>query len=178
MFANDDPFETLALPPRFDLDAPSIDRAYLSAIAHSHPDLSGAQADQATQAAAANRARQTLADPERRANALLARLGGPGKEQDKSLPDGFLMDIMETREAIEAAIASGEDRSRWQAWADRQRQSYIDRVRQLFAALPAADTPPQPLRDIRRELNAWRYVERLIEQLDPGYDPREADFRT
>ena len=29
---------------------------------------------------------------------------------------------------------------------------------------------------IRESLNAWRYIERLIEQLDPDYSPAEADF--
>lgn len=178
MPATDDPFETLALPARFDLDPASIERAYLGVIARTHPDQSGVRADEAADAAAANRARQVLADPERRANALLARLGGPAKEQDQSLPDGFLMEMMETREAIESAFARGEDRSRWREWAAGQRRMYIARVAQLFGSLPAGGASSQPLRDIRRELNAWRYVERLIEQLDPGYDPREADFRT
>ena len=31
------------------------------------------------------------------------------------------------------------------------------------------------LSQVRRELNAWRYTERLIEQLDPGYEPGRAD---
>ena len=33
------------------------------------------------------------------------------------------------------------------------------------------------LSEIRTQLNAWRYIERLIEQLDPDYDPNRADFR-
>jgi len=38
--------------------------------------------------------------------------------------------------------------------------------------------PPDPalLGEIRTQLNAWRYIERLIEQLDPQYDPNRADF--
>ena len=40
----------------------------------------------------------------------------------------------------------------------------------------SADDPEVRL-TIRRELNVWRYTERMIEQLDPGYDPNTADFR-
>ena len=35
---------------------------------------------------------------------------------------------------------------------------------------------PEALREVRTRLNAWRYIERLIEQLDPDYDPARADF--
>ena len=48
-------------------------------------------------------------------------------------------------------------------------------VNRLFDAL--GERPDAPaLAAIRRELNAWRYIERLIEQLDPDYDPARADF--
>jgi hypothetical protein len=50
-----------------------------------------------------------------------------------------------------------------------QRGEYEGRVARLFAQ--GAETV-----EIRRELNAWRYIERLIEQLDPNYDPGRADF--
>lgn len=124
-----------------------------------------------------NAARRALSDPERRASTLLAALGGPSKEQDRSLPDGFLAEILETRESIEAARLSADASSRqqWERWAEARRGEFIARVGQMFAALG-----PRPagadLKAIRTQLNAWRYIERLIEQLDPAYDPAQADF--
>jgi hypothetical protein len=117
-----------------------------------------------------NDARRVLEDPEKRANALLARLGGPAKEKDKSLPDGFLAEMMETREAIEAAAQDPTRRAEWEAWALERRRETADEVGVMFRSL---SSPPktEELSAIRRRLNAWRYVERLIEQLDPDYRP-------
>ena len=170
-----DPFDVLGLPPAFRLDASTLERAFLSRVARLHPDAGGD--DDGGLAAEINEARAALADPERRANALLARLGGPGKEADKGLPGGFLAHIMEVREQIEADLAASgpEARARWRAWAAARRDEYVARVGVLFAG--AGDPAAAASRvEIRRELNAWRYIERLVEQLDPGYNPASADW--
>jgi DnaJ-domain-containing protein 1 len=169
-----DPFAALGVAARFDLDRLAVERAYLNRAAKLHPDVVGDEGDAPVQLASLNRAKATLLDDERRANALVAVLGGPAKEQDKSLPDGFLFEMMETRQQIEAAVASGDaaERSRWQRWAQLRRSEYRERVAGLFARAADAGT----LRAVRVELNAWRYIERLIEQLDPRYDPGAADF--
>lgn len=177
------PFHILGLSPRFDLDEVALRRAYLARVSAIHPDLAGAEDAQASghtdgQAASAelNHAREILANPETRASALLDILGGPSKESDKSLPPGFLMDIMETREAIETSLAGNQaERTRWLAWGTQQRESFTAQVRDQFTAAASSPTP-DALRQIRTTLNAWRYIERLIEQLDPAYDPGDADF--
>jgi len=175
-----DAFAVLALPRRFDIDSAAVDRAYLNKCAAAHPDVSGLGDDESQRLQAnLNDARATLLDAERRANVLLSLLGGPSKEQDKSLPAGFLMQIMETREEIEAALATRDPaaRERWSVWAAAQREKYVRRVTPLFAnALASPAGTPSSLAEIRRELNAWRYIERLVEQLDPSYDPSKADF--
>lgn len=164
-----DPFETLGLPARFDLDAAAVDRAYLARAAACHPDLAGGDPDKAAEAARRsallNGAKAALLNPETRARALLDRLGGaPGSERD--LPDGSLMEIMETRMAVEEAAAGGDqaELARWRNWAAEQRRDYIDRVGNMFAVL--GDSPsPEALSAIRRKLNAWRYIERMAEQI-------------
>lgn len=168
--ASRDPFTTLGLPPRFDLDPADIERAYLARAAAAHPDLAGddpARAAEAAQAAAAlNHAKAALLDPESRARALLARLDPAAKPDSKDLPDGFLMEIMETRMGLESAVADQDAAAldRWRQWAADQRRSSIDAMTARFAALT---DPPQPaqLADIRRRLNAWRYIERMLEQI-------------
>ena len=87
------------------------------------------------------------------------------------------MEILEIREQVERAAASGdpEQVERWESWAERERSRYTREVSERFAGL--GDGPSDgALRAIRTTLNAWRYIERLIEQLDPGYDPARADF--
>lgn len=171
------PFELLGLPLRFDLDEGAITRAWLKRSAVHHPDRQADEAEAGRAMARLNDARHTLSDPERRANRLLALLGGPSKEQDRSLPDGFLQQTLELREEIEQSLAApgpGE-RDRLERWALDQRGVYLAKIASLFAALA---NPPDALSlgAIRTQLNAWRYIERLIEQLDPAYDPARADF--
>jgi len=175
-----DPYDALGLEPRFDLADTEIERAYLSRVASAHPDA-GAGAGGADPAAL-NEARVALLDPERRAGALLARLGGPSASDHKALPDGFLMEIMEVRTEIEGAIASGgeAEREKWERWADEQRAGFIAELTPMFARagerVASGEDASDTLTEIRVRLNAWRYIERLIEQLDPDYDPGRADF--
>jgi len=168
-----DPFATLGLPRAYAVDRAALQRAYLTQAARWHPDrfsdlLQRRHAEQ--RSAEINAARVCLEDDEHRADALLAMLGGPGKSDDKSLPDGFLMEILDVRSELEAAMQSGDAtrKADVQKWADVQRAEYRDRVASLFAQ---AGEPPDKatLNAIRRELNAWRYIERLIEQLDVSH---------
>ncbi|MCC5823093.1 MAG: hypothetical protein LAT64_07700 [Phycisphaerales bacterium] len=174
--AGPDPFGVLGLPRRFGLSDSEIESAFLARLAGAHPDLAGESSSM--DAAALTEARATLADPERRAGALLALLGGASASEDRSLPDGFLMEMMELREAVEEEIGSGGPgaRARWEAFAEARRAGHIGRVAELFEAAEASNLRPELLAAVRLELNAWRYTERLIEQLDPEYDPARADF--
>lgn len=167
-----DPFDTLNLPATFELSPADIDAAFFARMAVAHPDLAAGDADALDRSAQLNDAKAVLLDPEQRANALLARRGGPSKEQDKSLPPAFLMEVMDAREGLEAARASGDaaELARWHAWADQQRAVSSAEVAALFAQ---PDTEPTRRR-IRTVLNAWRYIERMIEALDPGTSGKPA----
>ena len=57
-------------------------------------------------------------------------------------------------------------RSRLETWAHEQRDGHKARVTALFEQ-HAEDSNPDLLRKIRLELNRWRYMERMIEQMDP-----------
>ncbi len=168
-----DPFTLLGITPGFDLDRASIDRAYRARAVSTHPDLADANAvDAAGASARLNDARATLADPERRANALLAVLGGPASTDDRSLPDGFLLEMMEVRQDAEAACVTREGHAEWERWAAERRDASIEEVQGLFSRALSEGPRSPVLADIRRALNAWRYIERMIEQLDPDHtDP-------
>lgn len=168
-----DPFAVFALPRAFEIDRAALQRAWLAEASRWHPDrfADPVQRGEAEgRSAEINRARVVLEDDEQRADALLLLLGGPGRGEDKSLPDGFLMEVMEVRERLEEAVASGDAlrRTEVERWADEQRAAHRRRVADLFARADGRDDGAA-LADIRRELNAWRYIERLIEQLDPDY---------
>lgn len=162
-----DPFKVLGLERRFDLSPADVERAYLARAAGLHPDVVGGSGpdDGTVSSEDLNLARQQVKDPEARGNALLELLGGPAKEQDRSLPDGFLAEMMEVRERMEAG---GEaERERWEGWAEQRRSSHEQAVRGLFGRVAGGgteDSRQAMLRAIRRELNAWRYIERMLEQ--------------
>lgn len=159
-----DAFDVLGLSPRFDIERAQVQQAYLRAVSAAHPDLAGGESG--ARVTAINAARQALEDPEQRAALVLARLGGPGKDRDRSLPDGFLMAMMEAREALEAARASGDRAGveRFRAQAESAREQHLREVGGLLAGATPGDHAR--LKRVRQELNAWRYIERLLEQID------------
>ncbi len=173
--SDDNPFALLGLPQTFDLDSGALHRAWLRASARLHPDRLRdpvEQAEAATRIAAINTARQRLIDDEQRAAALLDLLGGPSASDEKGLPDGFLMEILEVREAMEEAAGSSDpaDRERFEVWARAERLGHVDRVKTAFAS--AGADPDESMRHvIPVELNAWRYIGRMSEQLGPGHEP-------
>lgn len=167
-----DPFDTLGLPPIFDLTGEQVRAAWRRKSALAHPDAAGQpeagdEGARRRESALLNESLRTLEDPERRADALVVRLGGPTREQEKALPTALLAEFMEARETLEAARASGDtaalEASR--RWAHERRAAHIERVRALFAG-HGAPADAAALRAIRVELNAWRYVERMLEQID------------
>lgn len=164
-----DPFDTLGLPASFDLTREQVRAAWRARSGAAHPDAAAGVAESASTRSSAdlNHAMRTLEDPEKRADALLVRLGGPTREQEKGLPPALLAEMLEAREALEDARAgaSNDALERARAWATQRRDAHIARAAALLGAL-APGAPPQALREARIELNAWRYTERMLEQID------------
>lgn len=166
-----DPFSTLGVQPRFDLDEAELHRRFIQASAANHPDRFTdplEQADAASRAATINDAYRTLHDPELRANALLEILGGPDKGADKSLPPALLTQMLEIRERMEEAIESQDEAELRElaGWAQAQRTEHVTRIAGLFirAAAESGQERMTILKQIRLELNALRYFQRMIEQ--------------
>lgn len=176
--ASANPFATLGVEPQFDLDTDDLHRRFVTASAQVHPDRSTDPEEQmelARQAARINQAYRILADPESRATALLTVLGGENPVDHKELPGGLLEQMLEAREEMDEAQA-GDDQARLdelRAWAEAEQQSYIERIATLFDAWHGGTADPdQALHEIRCQLNALRYIKRMIEQLDPDFDVR------
>lgn len=162
-----DAFAIFGLTPTFDVHMASLRREWLRRSAALHPDRPGAPADAAERIAAINIAKETLVNPERRAAALLASMGETPSTRHDVLPPGFLVEMLEVREGLESAQASGDKAAiaAFEKWATDQRAEHERAFRERWAASPS---PPGPgdLRELRTILNAWRYIERMIEQID------------
>lgn len=163
------PFQILGLAESLDLSPQQVQGAYLRAMASLHPDLAGADADgidetSSVRAAEINLAKDLLVDEVSRAEALLHLRGGDGVSADKSLPDGFLPMMMQAREELDEAMQSGQETSsRAQtvqaslAWAMSKRSEALQLVREALAS--------QQLKRARMQLNACRYIDRMIDHV-------------
>lgn len=158
-----DHFERLGLPRRFSVDRGELERAYLALSRAAHPDfytLTGGDERAASEATAAavNEAYATLKDPFRRAEHLLALLGGPTATEVKDVPPAFLMEMMDVREQIEAADAAG--RERLDAEIGDRYAAVFTGIDRLFDA--------RNLVAVRKDLNAAKYLKGLLRDLRNG----------
>lgn len=163
MHAHSDPFSVLGLPQTMQLSRSLIDAAYFARVSDLHPDASVERIEGGEESEAAmavlNHARATLADAEKRAEALLIAQNPRMARTDVPLEPLFLMEIMEVREAVDDAVDSGDAAAieRWRGWVDSQRGEMVQATSKAFE-----DANHQRVRSL---LNAWRYIERLSERL-------------
>jgi molecular chaperone HscB len=165
------PFDILGVPRRFDLDLADLERRFVALSSEHHPDRHTDpidQADAAEKSSEIGHAYRTLADPESRADALLALRGGPAKGDDQSLPPELLTEVMEVREALEEAIEAQDEAelARLRRWAESQRDDRLSRVGELLDAGDAeAPLDAEAGKAVRLELNALRYAQRMLDQM-------------
>lgn len=169
-----DPFAVFGLAPSFALDTGALRKRLLRLSRHLHPDFHGG-ADAATRELAAhhsaelNSAHETLADDAARADHLLRRLGGPDEQQERAMPQAFLLEVLEWNEALEAARATGPGSSERAALAalkaelDAQRAAQMRATARALDPLPSAGAPV--LAEVRRALNAVRYIDRASDEI-------------
>ncbi len=169
MDIHDDHFALFGLPERFDLDGEALERAYRALQSQVHPDrfvgASPAEQRVALQwATRANEAYRTLHDPLRRATYLCRVRGAdPTDENDTRMPQAFLMEQLEWREALDDARTAG-DRSRIDALAgDLDRKA--DAIRAEVA--DALDVAPDAAR-ARGLVRQWMFIAKLRDDLGPA----------
>ena len=163
------PFFALGLEPRFALDPADIRRRTMRAAIRLHPDRAAdpvSASEQAIELASINEAAGVLLDEIARAEAIIRFHDGPSPSEDHSLPEGFLEAMLSTRMELEEAVESGNEagKSALEEWA---RSEWAER-RNAVADLLDQDPVPGSDRLIsaRREINRWRYSQRMLEQLE------------
>jgi molecular chaperone HscB len=106
----EDHFRVLGLPHKFDINSKELKQTYLEQMELCHPDKFACKSEQERanaeeQSANITHAFKIISHPQTRAVHLLDLLGKP-LEEDKDfnlLAPDFLMEVMETREELEAA---------------------------------------------------------------------------
>jgi molecular chaperone HscB len=163
-----DHYERLGLPRRFSLDDAEIERHYLARSREVHPDLFqlGGSLEQRASlelSAALNEAYAVLRDPFRRAEYLLLLEGGPTPAELKEMPAVFLEEMLDLRMEIEQIKQKPESPAfaAIELRLAQRRDGLIKQIGDLFSR----EADPTRLKEIRRLLNAAKYVQGLIRDL-------------
>jgi len=167
-----DYFHLLGLPRRFDLDTDQLRGKYLALNRHSHPDFHTRDDPEVQRlslsvSSAINDAYRTLRDPIMRAEYLVELLGGGSSADEKSVPDGFLGEMMALQEKLAEAAADGDEPARL-AMKTALEERLAEKVGQLTLLFAEFDEQVgcegmrlDQLSRLRRHLNAISYIRRL-----------------
>ena len=176
-FSKADPFDLLGIDPSFDIDLHLLRPRVRRRIAALHPDRFSdpVEIDRATrESARLNAAWKFIEDEERRANLVLVRFGGSAAEDDRSLPPEFLQEMLSTRMELEEAIetSDSDEIARLSDWTGSMKSELRERVREGLASLEKGkgDTAL-----VRLDLNVWRYIQRMSDELASASDSSEPE---
>ena len=164
-----DPFETLGIPPRFELDLGALEQRHRDLSRALHPDrFTGTPAAERrlslSRAIDVNEAFRTLKDPVRRAEALVARAGVPvGETGEPKASPALLMEMMDAREEL-AEAARARDLGRIGALAATMSARRAEVERRLGAALDGGLDDPQRIAAALPTLGELRYIRRFLDE--------------
>ena len=162
-----DPFDLLALEPRFALDAKALEQRHRELSKALHPDRhSGAPATERrlalSRAIEVNDAFRLLRDPVRRGEALLQRRGWAEDLEKTTASPALLMEVMESREALQEAQAHRD-----RAGITELGKTMEARRAKVLASLSKAldEAPSAPLEQGALLLAELRYLQRFLDEV-------------
>ena len=169
------PFEVLGLEPGYELGAAELKKRLLRVSRVVHPDYFGS-ADAATReraeraSALVNEAHATLASDRARADWLVRWLGGPAESEKREMPTRFLLDVLEWNETLELARGASPGSAERAALVELRRvlRAQTDEVLATLAARlsPVPERASARLAEARADLNALRYLDNTLAQID------------
>lgn len=165
-----DPFETLGVEPRFDLDLRALEQRHRDLSKALHPDrYAGAPAAERRlslgRAIDVNEAFRVLRDPIRRAEALVKKAGvAVGETAEPPAAPALLMEMMEAREELSDAARAKNLAGvlRLGAGMRARQEATIARLAQAFTAAAAE---PQKMSAALPILGELRYVRRFLDEV-------------
>ena len=165
-----DPFATLGVPRRFDLDLKAVEKTHRDLSRALHPDkYVGAGASERkeslSRAVEVNEAWRTVRCPVKRAEALFSLAGiAVGETNEPKASSAFLMDMMEQREALAEAKETKDEAavSRLAAEIERRKESVEKDLADGFAA---ASGNGEKLASVVMKLGELRFYKRFLEEV-------------
>jgi molecular chaperone HscB len=166
----DDPFATLSIEPRFDIDLRAVEQRHRDLSRALHPDkFVGAPANERrlalSRAIEVNEAYRVVRDPIKRAEALLRRAGVRVGEAEEPKPSPhLLMEMMESREALAEAVKKKDVaavKELGRAMMDRQ-AAVFTAITHAFDAARDGRVEPDTIAPMIGEL---RYIRRFLDEV-------------
>ena len=164
-------FELFGLPARFSLDLASLERSFREVQSRVHPDRFVNQSDAERRVAMqwatrANEAYQTLKSPLNRARYLCELAGiDLGMERNTAMSPGFLMQQMEWREELDAALAN-KDESALAGVEARLEMTRHESQRVTAEALDVTHDLVMAAQAVRQ----WMFIEKFAEDVYEAHD--------
>lgn len=172
------PYDVLGIEPTAAPDAKDLRARLLRFSRIVHPDYYGAdeklRARAETNTARLNESYGTLADDFARLDWIVKQLGGPTEADERQMPQAFLMEVLEWNEALEeareapagaplpASLAALET-----TWKSERANTLAAATRRLTPLPEAGTTDLSPtLTGVRKNLNAVRYLDRALRELE------------
>jgi molecular chaperone HscB len=169
-----DPFATLGLARRYDLDEAELEQRYRDLQREFHPDRhtqapAVERRSKLQRAVEVNEAYRLLRDPQRRAESLLALLTGEAPRDpspDRSADPELLMEMMELREELSEAKAARDAAKvgKLAGQVERSRSDATAKLTQLFGQLPAEPTAAA-LEPARALVSRLKYYQRFLDEV-------------
>ena len=167
------PFEVFGLAPAFAVDARDLRSRLLRFSRLVHPDFFATAAPEEKQraeraSAVLNSAFALLSDDAARADHLVRSLGGPDENTQREMPKEFLMEVLEWNETLEEArrgtTVPADRIESLREELESRRAKALEAISGLLTPLPPAGSAS--LVEARKKLNAVRYVDRTLAELE------------
>jgi molecular chaperone HscB len=167
-------FELFGLPAAFGLDREALEKAYRDIQSRVHPDRFAHAGDAERRASLqwttrVNEAYRVLKDPVQRAKHLLELHGiDVGFETNTQMPSDFLLQQLELREELEAALQK-KDASR----LDALRRSLKGQKQQLENQIGQSVDQSQDYEGAAGQVRKLMFLDRLDAEIDEAYEEIE-----
>ncbi len=168
------PFEVLGIEPSARLAKGVVRKRLLKLSRLTHPDFFTSATEEEREgaelaSAALNRAQTLLDDSMRRLDWLVNWLGGPSESDERQMPQAFLMEVLEWNETLEEgreAAPGSAERNTLDSLEASLKSERGDLEGQLLAGLdPLPERDSSSLTELRRSLNAVRYIDRTLGEI-------------
>lgn len=168
------PFSVVGLDVAYTLDERDLAQRVRKVARLVHPDFFAAagptmRALAEAHGARLNEAHEILRDDVRRADWIVRHLGGPSEETERQMPQSFLLEVLEWNEALDEGASAPPGSTERLALAPLEQELERQRAAELASIATALDPLPErgsgTLTEVRRTLNAVRYLDRALRRL-------------